>query len=281
MVLIATDTDGDGVPDVFDTDSDGDGFPDSAEGMGDVNGNGIADRLESPEQIKTAVSGGGTMDFWLIAILGLLLLGRRWRQPSGGHSVVPLVLIVLASSVPASRSDAQPIDAARRDAPWSVGIDMGLAKLDPAGTGTLTVTDSRSTSLRVAARYDWSAKWTFEGFYVDAGAARIGSRNPAIGDVGDLEYRVMGFGAKYRFLPNVVAGRLAPYVGAGIAARSNHATDPRINYDRVHKTGAYLTVGSTWQINRVWWLTTELSSYSHDASLLGFGINRRLRGIAQ
>ena len=56
-LISVADADGDGIPNSLDLDSDNDGIPDSVEGTADVNGDGIADRLQPADK-----DGDGVID---------------------------------------------------------------------------------------------------------------------------------------------------------------------------------------------------------------------------
>jgi hypothetical protein len=80
--LLLLDLDGDGLFNYRDVDSDGDQFEDDIEN-GDFDRDGINDRLQKPEGLKTAVSGIGLGAGWEFAVLLLGALAFRRKRIAG------------------------------------------------------------------------------------------------------------------------------------------------------------------------------------------------------
>lgn len=264
--LQRSDTDGDGKADNVDTDSDGDGTSDSAEGRTDSDGDGTPDYLDSPGTLRTAVSGTGSFTWmWLVALLGVLGLRRR------AH-IAPLALaLVCVAGLNSPRTFASEMTD---DKGFYVGADYGLSWLEPESNGGgYVIDDDRSDGFRLLAGYAWSSRWSAELFYMDAGEAGIGSDNPAVGHLGELEYEIYGAGIEWSPLGS--DGRFYPVLKAGGVSIGNEVTDARIDFDRKNSLSIYFGAGGALRINPQWAVQLEWISYDRDSSFLSLGARKR------
>lgn len=275
-VVAYIDTDGDGSEDYVDLDSDNDGLTDAEEGAGDADGDGIPDfRDPLGKPIETAVSGAGSASPWMLVPLFLLVVLRQRRRHT--MKVLPMAMAIAAitAMMPVDQATAQDQLGNAESEQWFAAVGLGISWLDPNVTGTgFVVTDNTSVSFRLSGGYHLSSRWSLEVSYVDAGAARIGSINSAIGDLGDLEYKLWTAGAIYRFPKYSFRDRLYPYVKFGAVHTQNSVTDSRILYERVNSLGVYFGAGGVWCLTKHLMLDAELVSYDHDELSLSLGIRR-------
>lgn len=259
------DSDTDLTPDYLDSDSDGDGISDSREGSGDADRDGTPDFRDAPGKLETAVRGTGAFSLgWVALLLGIVVIRFSWKKRALAR-VLPMVLVLLVCTGVAK--------AQEQDDGMYVGLDVGQSWLEPRGNGGgYAVSDDTDMAWRVLAGYRFSPRWSAEVWYVDAGEAGISSDNPAVGELGTIEYQLLGLGAEWAPLGDGRERSLFPIVKAGLIQTSNSATDSRINYERQHHTGVYLGAGGGWQLSRMWAARAELVSYDKDELILSVGV---------
>ncbi|MCP4996618.1 MAG: DUF642 domain-containing protein, partial [Gammaproteobacteria bacterium] len=96
------DTDNDNTPDYLDLDADGDGISDQVEGVNDANNNGIADYIDTAEEIITGIKGTGGVGLALILILLVVLSVQINAQ-----GVTLLLLALYLVGLPVKRGKVQ------------------------------------------------------------------------------------------------------------------------------------------------------------------------------
>jgi hypothetical protein len=271
-VLVRPDTDGDGTPDALDLDSDNDAIPDSREGRGDSDGDGIPDALDAPGQLQTAVRGTGAFDpltlvFLMVSIAWVAL--RRIGQRGIARALPIVALAVMA----AQSGGAQAADALETG--WYVGLDTGISRLDPRNRdGGYRVDDKQGFGFRVTAGYAWSTHWSAEAFYADGGKAGISSDNPAVGHLGDIEYKVSGVGVEWLPFENGRAERWFPLVKLGAVHIQNSTNSSQIFYEKLNDIGVYFGGGAGLRLGNGWIAQAEVVSYDKDELFLTGGIRK-------
>jgi large repetitive protein len=264
---VAVDTDGDGIPDFRDLDSDGDGIPDEREGAGDSDGDGIPDFQDAPGKLETTIRGVGAMDpAWLLAFMVLLLV--RLNKVRG-------VLLGSAAMTLLFLSPTTPSYAADEWDDWYVGLDLGRSRLEPRNRdGGYRVTDTSSEGFRLIAGTQFKPNWSIEAFYTDAGEAGIGSDNLAVGELGDISYKLFGVGTEWTPLRGGRERKLYPVLKTGLAYTSNSASDRTIVYDKLNGVGLYFGAAGVWEFLPRWRAQLEIISYDKDERMLTIGLRR-------
>ncbi len=264
------DTDGDGIVDSLDTDSDNDGVSDQREGRGDSDGDGVPDALDSPGKLETAVRGTGAMD--PITILGLLavLALAMWRGRATGVRAVPLALVACVTLAPRPSAAADTVKEG-----MYAGVDFGLSMLDPRNRdGGYLIDDDQSTGWRVTLGYAWSEHWSAEGFFADGGSAGVSSDNPAVGHLGDIDYRMVGVGAEWLPFGKGRAAKFFPLLKFGFVQITNSTDSDQIVYEKLNDAGLYLGGGAGMRMGKSWLVQTEVVSYDVDELFFTIGLRK-------
>jgi large repetitive protein len=267
------DSDGDHTPDYLDSDSDGDGVLDSREGSGDADHDGIADFRDAPGKLDTAIHGAGAFSLeWIALLLGILAIRLGWQRRVAMRRVTIAVLIACvagAITAPMRVQAAEPGD----EEGFYAGVDVGQSWLEPRDNGGgYDVSDKTSTAWRALAGFRFSSRWSAEVWYVDAGKAGISSDNPAVGELGTLEYKLLGLGGEWAPLGDGRERTFFPLLKAGVIQTTNHSSSALINYERQHHTGVYFGAGGGWQFTPMWGAQAELVTYDKDELVLSFGV---------
>jgi large repetitive protein len=265
------DTDADGLPNYRDLDSDGDGVSDQKEGLTDADNNGTPDYLERTGRLESALNGIGAFDTsWLLALGAVWLLGRR-RQ---GARAASLLLACAVAATLLTPQDASAQDAT--EGKFYAGADFGLSHLSPRDRGGgYDISDKNSAGFRLLLGYQWRERWSAEVFYLHAGKAGIDSKDPAVGRLGDLRYRMSGLGLQWLPMKDSATRRLFPVLKAGILQTTNSASDPRILYEKQHGVGVYIGAGADWRLTPHWLIAAEAVSYDKDERFLSVGVRCR------
>ena len=251
----------------------GDGFPDSVEN-GDFDGDGVPDQEQDKGQIKTAVNGGGSMGVWCLALLGLLVLGRKYW--GGSRRFARVAMVGGLVSVPAAQAADCASEGYRFGSCWYVGAGAGVSQLEPEGRSNgWGVDDSSSTATEIHLGQYISPKWFWELKYTDAGEAGLSNLNPA------LTALVKDAAITYK-IPSLMAGYVVwdtaavdVYVKAGVSSISTECNDRRIGVKE--QTTAQFAVGAGVRYNlaQSWSIDVGLDSYDRDARVLALGLSRR------
>jgi len=225
-------------------------------------------------------------------------LSRRFfrgrQQALTGHSTVPAALItprvaglaVLAALSSAVAADS-PLEREFIRRPY-VGIGFGATDLDPESrTNSLTVGDDRDSGGALFLGYDFSPRFSLEGYYSDLGEARIDFLGD---DVGSVEYQVYGLSV-IGYLANsrdrndyidICANcdneglyrreGLSPFLRLGVGGMRN---DSNLDIERDHIT--HLTVGGGLEYgwSNGFALRAEIISYDTDAHYAGISLFKR------
>jgi len=268
--LARPDSDGDGTIDALDLDSDDDGVTDAREGRGDTDGDGIPDSLDKPGQLQTAVRGTGAVDpftvLGLVAALAFAFVRRR-----GARAARAAVLVAGAVLAPVA---AQAKEPAVSDGLY-VSLDAGVSRLQPRNRdGGYIVDDKQSLGLRLSVGYAWSKHWSAEAFYADGGQAGISSDNPAVGHLGDLEYKMAGVGVEWLPLADGRSATFFPLVKLGVVQITNEASNDQILYKKLNDAGLYLGGGAGLRLGDSWIVQGEVVSYDKDELFYTFGVRK-------
>ncbi len=269
------DTDGDGIPDYLDLDSDNDGFPDSLEN-GDFNNDGIPDSEQNSGDLKTAVEGGGSMNIWLLSLLGLFALTRKWAVRHGRTAAV--VVAGGLCSLPATQAAAADCGANGYEISscWYVGAGFGVSRLAPEGrVNGWGVDDTSSNGVEIHLGQYLTPNWFWELKYADAGEASLSNLNPrlteAIPDAA-VEYKIPSLMAGYVLWGGT---NVDVFVKAGVSAIATKASDRRIGQRAQTSTQMALGAGMNYTFaDSPWQLNLVLDSYDRDARVVSFGISR-------
>jgi hypothetical protein len=266
------DSDNDGAVDSLDLDSDNDGVTDAREGRGDSDHDGVPDSLDSPGQLETAVRGSGGIDpltvGGLLAVLALAVARRR-----GGllARALPVLLAALAFGAPRAADAAEPV----ADEGLYVSVDVGASRLEPRNRdGGYVVDDDQSLGYRVTMGYSWSAQWSAEAFYANGGKAGISSDNPAVGHLGDIDYRLAGVGLEWLPFRAGRAARFHPLVKFGIVQIENSTSSDQILFEKIHDAGIYFGGGAGLRLGESWVAQGEVVSYDKDELFMTLGIRK-------
>ena len=185
------DTDGDGMRDSLDLDSDNDLIPDATEGRGDSDRDGIPDSLDKTGKLQTAVRGAGA--FEPVTLLGLFgIFAAMLMRRLGGIRLARVLPAVACAVIGVQALDAHAGDTTSKG--WFVGVDVGLSLVEPRNdeNGGYRIDDKQGMGYRVDFGYSWSRSWSAELFYADGGKAGVASDNPAVGHLGNIEYKMHG-----------------------------------------------------------------------------------------
>jgi hypothetical protein len=261
------DSDSDGMIDSLDLDSDDDGVTDAREGRGDTDHDGIPDSLDKPGQLQTAVRGTGAIDpftvIGLLMALAFTIVRRRAR-------VLPALVMGAALAPVAVQAKEPPANEG-----MYVSVDAGVSRLQPRNRdGGYRVDDGQSLGLRLSAGYAWNAHWSAEAFYADGGKAGISSDNPAVGHLGDLDYRMAGVGVEWLPLHGGRAAKFFPLVKLGVVQISNRATSDQILYKKLNDAGLYIGGGAGVRMGDSWLVRAEVVSYDKDELFYTFGLRK-------
>jgi hypothetical protein len=271
------DSDGDGMRDLLDTDSDNDSIPDSREGRSDSDGDGIPDSLDQPGNLQTAIRGTGAFEplslAGLLALAAWLVVRRTGRRQLA--RVLPAVALVLLGvhGADALAGDL-PKDPVSRG--FYLGVDVGMSRLEPRNSGGGYVVDDKSDmGYRLNFGYAFSRSWAAELFYADGGKAGIASDNPAVGHLGDIEYRMWGIGAEWAPLEGGRDARWFPVVKLGAVQIDNRSTSSFIQYEKLNDVGVYLGGGMGLRLGKTWTARGEVVSYDQDELFFTLGMRKR------
>ncbi|HTU66564.1 MAG TPA: outer membrane beta-barrel protein [Steroidobacteraceae bacterium] len=270
------DTDGDGTVDALDLDSDGDGVSDAREGFGDSDHDGIPDSLDKPGQLQTAVRGTGAFDAFtvggLLAVLGFAAVRRRRENALRALTVVCAVLGFAGMSPRAAEAKAK--DPVVKEG-WYVGLDAGMSRLEPRNKGGgYRVDDDQSLGMRLEVGYAWSPHWSAEAYYADGGKAGISSDNPAVGHLGDLEYRMGGVGVEWAPFGAGRDAKFFPLIKLGLVQITNKSSSSEILYKKLNDTGVYLGGGAGLRFGKSWIAQAEVVSYDQDELFFTLGLRK-------
>jgi hypothetical protein len=259
--------------DALDLDSDNDGLSDAREGRGDADGDGVPDALDAPGQLETAVRGVGAVDPLtvgaLLAVLGLAVAGRRRVNRV---RLLPALLAAFVFVAPRA-ADADEPEAAKEG--LYVGVDAGASRLEPRNRdGGYVVDDKQSTGYRLTVGYSWNPRWSAEAFYADGGKAGISSDNPAVGHLGDIDYRLVGVGLEWLPLRAGRSVKFFPLLKFGFVQIENSASSAQILFEKVHDAGVYFGGGAGLRFARDWTAQAEMVSYDKDELFVTLGVRK-------
>ena len=271
-VLVRPDTDHDGMPDSLDVDSDNDGVSDTREGRGDSDGDGIPDSLDAPGSLQTAVRGAGAFDpLTLLAFMGLIAWVTLRR--TGRRAAARVLPIAVAAVVFAQSGTANAADVLRKG--WYLGFDTGMSRLEPRNRdGGYKVDDGQSFGYRITAGYAWSQNWSAEAFFADGGKAGISSDNPAVGHLGDIDYKVFGLGLEWMPFDRGINEKWFPLVKFGASHIQNTSSSSQIVYEKLNDVGVYFGGGAGLRFGASWIAQAEVVSYDADELFFTVGIRK-------
>ena len=155
------------------------------------------------------------------------------------------------------------------------GVDFGLSMLEPRSReGGYVIDDDQSTGFRVMLGYAWSEHWSAEGFFADGGAAGVSSDNPAVGHLGEIDYRMVGVGAEWLPLGKGRAARFFPLLKLGVVQITNSTDSDEILYEKLNDTGFYVGGGAGLRLGRSWLAQAEVVSYDADELFVTLGLRK-------
>ncbi len=128
---------------------------------------------------------------------------------------------------------------------------------------------------RVDFGYSWSPSWSAELFYADGGKAGIASDNPAVGHLGDIEYKMHGLGVEWAPFEGGRDARWFPLVKLGAVQIRNSASSSLIQYEKLNDIGVYLGGGMGLRLGDSWLAQGEVISYDQDELFFTLGMRKR------
>jgi len=272
------DTDGDGIYDFLDTDSDNDGYSDELE-IGDYNGDGVEDRLQSDRGVRTQLKGNGSeqgslQGFGILSLM-LLLFSRRYalRKPLRLAAAFSL-LAMLSVQSQAAESVCEPTWTGEVEIPncWYVGGGIGLGFLEPDDRRSVwKVTDEHDTSLKLHVGYHFLPHFGAEISYHDLGAAGLKHRSPLINDKGEMKYRTFAVYGTYHW--HELDETWNYYAKAGLATIDNSSTDSNLDHRENRDFQVAMAAGVQYQFAPKWFSRAEFEAFDKDAKALSLSIN--------
>lgn len=175
--------------------------------------------------------------------------------------------IWLASMAGVSIANADAQSDEREDlSKFYLGIGIGLSKLDPDTSNTIySVADNKSEGGKIYLGYDFTEKFSVEGYYSLLGDAKI---NPN----GAIDYKDIGLTANYFFYGAENGQRGLGLFGKLGFGKMNNSTD--LPYRRDNDTHLMLGGGLQYGLGNGWALRADLDLYDGDSKLFAFGINK-------
>ena len=282
------DSDSDGVHDLLGftsfvnlPDGDGDGTPDYQDSAGD------------PPRLETGLDGLGctlgnnrSIDpvFPLLVLFGLFYLFggcfRKWSGIKKSGSATLRGIIIVSAGMALTLSVPAPVKAETEfESRWYGGLGIGISELEPDPVTTVyTNEETRSSGGKLFFGYDWSKRFSIEGYYSDLGEAEMGSTDPAVPG-GNVGYKDYGLSALYYIFKQHEA-----HEGFGIFGRLGFGkmeNDTDLPYTRVNDTHAMLGAGLEYTFRNGLALRGELDYYDTDSHLFAVSLLMRFGGSEQ
>jgi len=301
--LTLSDIDGDGLPNFQDIDSDGDGFSDEDEN-GDYDNDGVPDHLQKPGELKTAVTGTGSIGWFILLLVTIVLISRRTEKKRAIQTYALAIFItifittfvIMPSSVKAHDNiagrhvipDSQQkwlkyeknqhedfnIDNLEFNKSWYGGLGLGITHIDPEGeSGGFSTNDDSDRGYKIFIGQHFKPHWAWEFTYNDAGKAGLGNANPA------LAAAVPNAGIRYK-IPSLFASYFVRepntdfnyYGKVGVSVIFNESTDSRIPFKKQNSLQIAFGAGVQWRFAQRWFVRAEYDRYDRDASYLGVSL---------
>jgi len=301
--LILSDMDGDGLPNFRDIDSDGDGFSDEDEN-GDYDNDGMLDHLQKPGKLKTAVAGTGSMGWFILLLLTVVLINRRTEKKLAIQiyaltifiTIFITTFVTMPSSVKAHdniagrhvipdnqkkwlKYDKNQYENFNRDSlefnkGWYGGLGLGITHLDPEGeSGGFSTNDDSDRGYKIFVGQHFKPHWAWEFAYEDAGKAGLGNANPT------LAAAVPNAGIRYK-IPSLFANYFVRepnadfnyYGKIGLSIIFNESTDSRIPFEKQSSLQIAFGAGVQWRFAQRWFVRAEYDRYDRDANYLGVSL---------
>ncbi len=159
---------------------------------------------------------------------------------------------------------------------WYGGLGVGISGLEPdPNTTVYTNEETRSSGGKLLLGYDWSRRFSIEGYYSDLGKAKIGSTDPAAPG-GDVSYKDYGLSALYYIFKQREA-----HEGMGIFGRLGFGkmeNDTDLPYKRMNDIHAMFGAGLEYAFRNGFALRGELDYYDTDSQLLALSLLKRFGG---
>ena len=279
------DTDGDGEPNYRDLDSDGDGFPDRVENA-DFNNDGVSDALQNDDRtLEAAISGAGSVQFWMLGFLTMLVFLRKFGASVKSSSVAMLSILCAvtffgAYAKPSYAGSAQEC-AKQGDESFNrcfyAGAGFGLSYLEPAGeTSGWSTDNTNSAGFELHLGQKVTPHWFWELSFLQAGEAGLGNVNPdleALISDAAIEYTVPSLFAGYTLWDKDAGFNI--YGKVGLSAISASATDDRIGIEDVSSVQLALGAGVQYRFDSSpWFAQLQLDSFDQDAKFLSLRLSR-------
>jgi hypothetical protein len=202
-------------------------------------------------------------------VIAFVALRRQGRVSLARVTPVLACVLLGAQSLDAHAGEAL-------DDGWYAGLDAGVSRLEPRNRdGGYRIDDKQSAGIRVELGYSWNHSWSVEAFYADGGKAGISSDNPAVGHLGDIEYKMSGVGLEWIPFDGGRNERWYPLVKLGAVQIRNRANSDQILYEKLNDVGVYLGGGVGLRLKGKWSAQAEVVSYDQDELFFTVGIRKR------
>ena len=150
---------------------------------------------------------------------------------------------------------------------WYLGATGGGSLLDPiTGSSGFVLDQDTDAAFKVFAGYDFTDRWSIEGFYSYLGEATFVPAN-------FLEYETFGLGGQFSWPDN--NDGFSVFVKGGVNSIRNFSSLP---IDRVDDLQFYSGVGIEYHINDFISIRAEADYYEEDAQYAGIGVRFRFGG---
>lgn len=293
LKLIYPDSDQDGARDFRDTDSDADGYGDAIE-KGDFNNDGNADWLQNDGNLDTAVTGYGSFDAWILAVI---IVAGFWRvltwlkikklteqhQQDQKRTIGSRMQILMFSTLStlsilfASMGLPTPgyaftlCESGQLDCVY-VGVSAGFSEIDPEGNANGWQTrDDSQTGWSVYAGAPIRPHWFGEVTYGDLGAAQLGNVNPNVVQGEQVDYSVITAQLGYSLWAAPRPHNF--FTKVGVAKLTSDSSSDSIRLNSVSDLQISGTIGWLWKpAPHHWFARVHYDIYDRDAHFLGLSI---------
>ena len=187
---------------------------------------------------------------------------------------------VLVLALPVCLNSALADDvSSEKNHSWYIGGGLGITEIDPdTGDTSYSVSDKSDAGFKLFAGYDFTKRFTVEGFYTDLGSSTLNSDFISKPE-GKINYKTFGASALWYFWRNGEDAGDNPrkgwqaYVHGGLSFLNNSATN--IDYEQSNSTQFQYGAAIEYGLNNGIALRAGLDLYDKDAGMVFVGILKR------